>query len=324
MIFPTQILRKHFSFFIVLICISGCPLHSHKNECRPLETSIYVHCQDILIEGLRSDSFWARMHAAEGLTEMGYSHLVLPVLSKMLDTEDDDQKRCGLAREMVRAGDEHKISILVDILSDPESNGRVHAAESLFKLQRIGNLELMIGLANNIDNSKVRLWTCAALISAGHKEYLSALRRFLDSTDPLEKAHSAYLLGQLGDEKVLSRIRKDIKQVTEPLHVFFYTAAIVYMNDLDETNKLHVYLDNEDGVIRALSAYTAGAELICNCQKKLISLLDDPEDDVRIRSAHALLNMRMSRKFHTANCENRCLCDGKAALNIELNWNIGY
>ena len=48
-------------------------------------------------------------------------------------TPADDQQQCGLAREAVRAGDRSKISVLLQILVKPGSNGHTHAAESLFK-----------------------------------------------------------------------------------------------------------------------------------------------------------------------------------------------
>ncbi|MCE5186883.1 MAG: hypothetical protein LLF76_12235 [Planctomycetaceae bacterium] len=231
------------------------------------------------------------MHAAEGLTQTGDPNIVIQSLSTMLATEGDDQKRCGLAREILRAGDESKISVLVEILSNRESNGRTHAAENLFKVQRIGDLELMIECANDTHNPSLQLWALANLIKSDHMEYLPMLRQFLNSQSTFERAMAAYLLGQLGDKNEIDRIKEGAEQTADLDALFFYNAGVIYLKDSDATEKLKTYLDDENKTIRALSAYTVGSLVICSCQQKLITLLDDREEDVRIRSAHALLSM---------------------------------
>lgn len=281
-----------FALLSILFLEPGCCFHYQKRKCDPQEQAVYSRCQKILIEGLMSEPFWPRMHAAEGLTATGKSDVVLSFLPAMLLVEEDDRKRCGLARELIRAGDESKIDILTEILAEPESNGRIHAAESLFKVQRIGDPVLMFKCAKDNTNPRIQMWACAALIRAGHEKYLPVLRQFLSSRDPLEYALSVYILGQLGDRNEIYLTKTDMKQFSEPLHSFFYTAGFVYTNDSDAICKLQTYLNHEDKTIRALSAHTAGSALICSCQKRLIALLDDPVCDVRIRSAHALLSMK--------------------------------
>ncbi|HTN02138.1 MAG TPA: hypothetical protein VL132_09685, partial [Planctomycetaceae bacterium] len=58
----------------------------------------------VLRDGFKSDEFWPSMHAAEGLTVAGYGAEVRQALPARIPAETDDQRKCGLARELVRAG----------------------------------------------------------------------------------------------------------------------------------------------------------------------------------------------------------------------------
>ncbi|HSG71657.1 MAG TPA: hypothetical protein VLA12_14645, partial [Planctomycetaceae bacterium] len=102
----------------------------------PAETD---KCLKILREGLRSDEFWPAIHAAEGLTLGGYGSEVIEFLQPKVDSETDDQRRCGLARELVRAGKKQYAQVMYDILAGDDPYGHIHAAESLYKVFRIGD-----------------------------------------------------------------------------------------------------------------------------------------------------------------------------------------
>ncbi len=74
------------------------------------------------------------MHAAEGLTLGGRGDEVIEFLRSRLATETDDQRRCGLARELARAGDTSGVPTMLAVLEGANDYGHVHAAESLFKI----------------------------------------------------------------------------------------------------------------------------------------------------------------------------------------------
>ena len=84
-------------------------------------------------------NFWPAMHAAEGLTLAGHGCEVRKALEPWLATETDARRRCGLARELIRAGDLSKVGDLARILTSPDSYGHIHAAESLFKVGEVGD-----------------------------------------------------------------------------------------------------------------------------------------------------------------------------------------
>ena len=70
-----------------------------------LDEATHKRSLAVLREGLRGSEFWPAMHAAEGLTLGGHGAEVIEFLKPKLGAETDDQKRCGLARELARAGD---------------------------------------------------------------------------------------------------------------------------------------------------------------------------------------------------------------------------
>src|SRR5690242_10317620 len=70
-----------------------------------LDEAARARCLAVLRAGLGSDEFWPAMHAAEALTLEGLGAEVRASLAARLPGETDDQRRCGLARELVRAGD---------------------------------------------------------------------------------------------------------------------------------------------------------------------------------------------------------------------------
>ncbi len=104
-----------------------------------LDEATQARCLSVLKEALKSDEFWPSMHASEALTQAGHGAEVQAALKPKLPKETDDQKRCGLARELSRAGDLSYVQLLLDILGSSNPHGHIHASESLFKISQIGD-----------------------------------------------------------------------------------------------------------------------------------------------------------------------------------------
>ena len=62
-----------------------------------LAPAVRQRCLTVLETGLRSKEFWPSMHAAEALTQAGRGEVVLNALKGRIETEKDDQRKCGLA-----------------------------------------------------------------------------------------------------------------------------------------------------------------------------------------------------------------------------------
>src|SRR5205823_224646 len=107
-------------------------------ETLDLDEATRARCLGVLRGGLESEEFWPSMHAAEALTLDGRGSEARALLGPKLPKETDDQRRCGLARELARAGDRAPLQVMLDILASPNPHGHVHACESLFKLREVG------------------------------------------------------------------------------------------------------------------------------------------------------------------------------------------
>jgi sialidase-1 len=123
------------------------------------------------------------MHAAEALTLAGEEAEVRAALLPRLKTETDHQRRCGLAREITRTGDRTVLGELWKILADEKSNGRVHAAESLYKIAEVGDGKLLRAAMAENDNLKLTLMAAAALGRGGNPAAMTRVRKELADDD---------------------------------------------------------------------------------------------------------------------------------------------
>src|SRR4051794_17680368 len=90
---------RFFNQLFVLLCIAPFGIVRAEGPAR-LTPELRQRCMDTLRTGINSDEFWPAIHASEALTLAGAGDEVLTVLRDRLTTEKDDQRRCGLAREM--------------------------------------------------------------------------------------------------------------------------------------------------------------------------------------------------------------------------------
>ncbi len=121
-----------------------------------LSAELRQRCLAILRDGFAADEFWPSMHAAEALTVAGHGDEVRAGLLKKSPKVTDDQQRCGIAREMVRAGDRGYAETMLQILSQSDDYAHTHAAESLYKVYEIGDGSQLRAAMANGDN----LTTC--------------------------------------------------------------------------------------------------------------------------------------------------------------------
>lgn len=264
------------------------------------EDSILRHrCISVLLQGLRSGEFWPSMHAAEAFTEAGMANLVLQTLGPRLARETDDQRRCGLAREQIRAGDSRHIELLLSILGDTDSNGRVHAAESIFKV-RVGlalfsdNEDLRCALEE--DNPPLEMMAAAALVRGGNPLYLSHIRRHLGSDEAPHRRIAAWALGQVGEERDRATLQQAAGEETDALTLSFIMNALARLNTPGVIEDVVSNLRSHDPTIRAYAAETLGACEEPDLLTALVPRLRDSHLDTRVRSAQSILHLIECRK----------------------------
>lgn len=253
------------------------------------EDNVQAHALAVLRSGFAADEFWPSMHAAEALSASGHQDEVRTVLTEELELETDDQRRCGLARELVRSGDRSYVNLLLAILADNRSNGRVHAAESLFKVTEIGDgSELRAAMHD--EDPRLVLMASAALARCGNPAALANIRDLLSHEDEAIRTITVWVLRQLGDASDIETLRQLLANATDPQFRGQFVNAMAQLGDPAACEQLIKNLSAEDAVVRIYAAEAAAnLENSDELQKALVELLDDEELDVRIRAAHALL-----------------------------------
>lgn len=233
--------------------------------------------------------FWPAMHAAEGLTAAGYGREVLDVLPARLKTETDDRKRCGLARELVRAGDLSYLPILLEVLGKENSYGHVHAAESLFKIGEINDGLLLRRRLDSAKDPALRVMAAAALGKAGSPRAMKLLRELAKSENPEVHGLASWVLGMIGDAGDAPQLRANIERSQEPLPRSFAQHALALVGDPTGRKSLIENLTAPELDVQSGAANFAGEAGMTAAAATLGRLLDDPKLDVRVRSAHSLL-----------------------------------
>jgi neutral ceramidase len=252
-----------------------------------LSPEVRERCLAVLRAGLASDEFWPAMHAAEALTYAGRTAEVLTALAKR--SAADDQQRCGLAREAFRAVDVSKAAELLSILADETSNGRVHAAESLFKVNHLGDGKGLKAAAAQDENLKLKLMAAAALARAGDAGSLAAIRKYLPHGDVEVRKVAVWILGQLGDESDVLPIQQSLDKEQDELARAYCVNALACLGDANAKEQLVANLSSSNPAVKVYSADFAGHAKAKAARDKLIELLEDETLDVRVRAAQSLI-----------------------------------
>lgn len=245
----------------------------------------------ILQTALEAEEFWPSMHAAEALTLAGHGGEVTVALTPRLSIEEDGQHRCGLARELVRAGDRSKAAILLGILAQPDPYAHVHACESLYKVNQMGDGTLLRAAFADKTNTSKAMMAAAALGRWGNPEALAYLREQVNSDDPDVAPIAAWVLARIGDALDIPMLREGAKRFEDPAKKGYFINALASLRDPGGIQRLALNLSHEDPAVRTYAAVFAGEIGLFQLKDRLIALLDDENLDVRVRAAQALLVM---------------------------------
>ena len=276
---------------VVCFCISGAVQETHAQEPVRLDAAVRSQCLRVLRQSLRSDAddFWPAIHAAEGLTLAGHGGEVIGYLKPKLAGQTDDQKRCGLARELVRAGDLERRRVMLDILAGNNPYGHVHAAESLFKVAQIGDGKSPRKALKRSDNLKLQVMAAAALGRGGDPSAMATLRAILVGDDAEGRQLAAWVLARIGNKQDLPGMRLALQRTDDALQRAYFQHALAALGDPAGRTALLQNLRSKNPMIRTYAATFAGDGRLRGAVPQLIQLLDDPHRDVRIRAAQTLL-----------------------------------
>jgi len=259
----------------------------------PLAADAREQCLTVLRSALAGDEFWPAMHAAEALTLAGQGAEVRVALLPRLKTESDHQRRCGLAREITRTGDRTVLVEIWKILADEKSNGRVHAAESLYKIAEIGDGKLLRSAFAQNDNLRLKLMAAAALGRCGNRAAIERVRKELANSDREIRKIAAWILGLLGDKQDIEPLKKLLAAEADPLARAYFINALTCMGDESARKLLGENLSAADPAVRTYSADFAGYARADEFRPWLIEMLTDDNFDARVRAAQSLIALSL-------------------------------
>lgn len=283
---------------LVLTLLLFCCIPSLVNADSPapkikLSPETEKQCLEVLREAINSDEFWPSMHAAEALTLAGKGDEVRQIIEPKLKTEKDDQQRCGLARELVRAGDRSKAAIMFQILAGKDTHGHVHACESLYKVNELGD-GILIREAMKSDNPKKAMMAAALLCRWGNPEAYKVVRKYLQDDDVSIAATAAWIIARVGDKSDIPALKANLKRTDDPFTRAYFETALAMHGDPEGLAAVKANLSSDNAAVKTYSAIFAGEAGAANLKEKLIKQLKDENLDARIRAAQALIVLAKS------------------------------
>jgi sialidase-1 len=259
-----------------------------------LDETTHARCLEVLREGLAADDFWPSIHAAEGLTLGGYGEEVIAALTPRLASETDDQRRCGLSRELVRAGQRLRAGVMLEILAGDDPHGHVHAAESLYKVEEVGDGTALRQRFETTDDLRLKLMAAGALGRCGNPEAMTFLRKMLKHEDPELFKVAAWILGRIGDESDIARLKQELPRCREELTRAYFDHSLAALGDTEGVAGLRKNLTSGDPAVRTYAATFVGDARDLASAQTLIGMLEDPHADARYRAAQSLLVLASS------------------------------
>ena len=288
------------TYLIPLLLVFAMPAELVSNEDstrtqpQPVDPQVISECMSILRGGLASDEFWPAMHAAEALTYADAGSEVIVTLKVRLPNEQDDQRRCGLVRELYRAGDHSHLQILFDVLGNPSSKGRTHAAESLYKIGQTDDKKLLREAMNQSEIIPLQIMAAAALVKAEDPNAKDLVRQQLQSSDATARNLSAWVIGRHGDKDDAKVVKTLLQKETaatskDEMTVTFMAVSLASLGDSEGRAALVNQLSSPNPIARAMAAEFAVLSRTTEALEKLQELLKDSALDVRIRSAQSII-----------------------------------
>jgi len=281
-----RICKSSIVFFALILCPFG--LIAAAPKMLELSEIDRTNCIQVLRDGLRFDDFWPSIHAAEGLTLSGHGEEVIAFLEPKLVDEKDDQRRCGIARELVRAGQRQYKQVMLDILASDDPYGHVHAAESLYKVVEIGDGNTLRRAFAKAPDIRLQIMAAAALGRCGNPEAMVFLREQLETAEPEISRIVGWVLGRIGSAEDIPALRQRLDNADTDLQRVFHLNSLAALGDEVGLRGLERNLGSDDSSFRTYCATFAGDARATQTKPQLIALLHDANQDTRIRAAQSL------------------------------------
>lgn len=279
---------------ISLLTFAACgnddsTLASKSDDTTTIDQQTLDRATQVLREGLQSDAFWPSIHAAEGLTLVGYGSHVKEFLAPALLAASDDRERAGIARELARAGDESQTAVLTKLLLKNDAYSIVHAVEGLYKIGAVGDLDAMRAASHSSDNPAIAVFAAGALVQSGDAGAADTVREIYKNGDNRSMRLGALVLGQIGTRGDIALLQSRIDDAPDELTLSYIQHALALLGDEAGLEQLVANLNSENPTVRTNAASYASIADVSLVSPRLAEMLDDPHADARYRASQTLL-----------------------------------
>src|SRR5690606_32163699 len=136
---------------------------------------------------------------------------------------------------------------------------------------------------------RLRTMAAGALGQCGNPQAMAFLRKMLQHEDPELFKVAAWILGVIGDESDIPRLRQHLPRCEAELTRAYLEHALALLGDAEGIERLQQNLSSDDPAVRTYAANFAGDARALAAADRLIEMLEDPYPDARYRAAQSLL-----------------------------------
>ena len=262
---------------------------------------VHQRAVDCLRGILAQEKEWVRVHAAEALLRHGCPEGVEALFLPDIDTAPP-KHRIGVWRVLAQAqtsaeAREQYVARIRNAFCDPEGPDRLHAVETLSKLKDAERPAELLRVARE-ETSQLQAYAAWAVANSGIPDEETAFVALLNSDEPNVRTGVAYGLRffpriQPASFEALKKAR-DREPSDSRAGVYLTSALYVHVPE-DEAPALRKKLDPyllegaKEQKYEACAALARRGDM--NDVPTLLQLLEDPEPDVRVGAADALLSI---------------------------------
>ena len=288
-----------------------------------------------LRDAMVNEPRWVKVHAAEHLLSLGYPQDVAVIFMQELELfGSEPEYRIGIWRVLARAAisPEEKESWIANIKEaflDENGSDRLHASETLAKLDVVIDAENRPAYFDAAEkgDGPFEAFTRCLLIHSGESDQESVLADLLGAPDERTRQCAAYALRHVDtvSPDTLERLAATWESESGDSLAKVYLLGSLYQHTSDgiEAAELKVKLLRYAQTGNKGQKYEAIAVLGEKGDESdlptLIALLDDPEADVRVGAAHAILRIER-RVAHSLDPLDWLAIIGYASMMLGVGW----
>ena len=282
--------------FACLVVNLGCSMTMPNPSREAVSLSLRTQALGVLVQAVRQETKWVKVHAAEGLLQTGHPAGVAAVFQAELASAQAPY-RVGVLRVLAQAAGEDEaakaehVDKILAIFHDEGASDRLHALETLAKLGYADGTEQVLAAAEP-DSGRFQTYARWVLANCGDQAPLAEL---IAGEDATLRTGAAYALRhrEILTPETLAAVES--AAAANPANVYLQSAWFVHC-PLDrklEARKTLVAFRNSDKKFErnelCAALGTAGGDRDVPILAKL--LRGDPETDVRVYAASALLRI---------------------------------